>query len=126
MQKEHLWVGRSKGATPAGGRRAIKGAAHSNIRVAGWVGRSKAVTPAGGRRAILDGTQSNISVAGVPQPDLGEAVVSSRYSNDISSIFLSESLSTPSSQVLMVGRPAEGQAGKRLPNKGRNRLRALG
>ena len=27
MQKEHLWVGRSKGATPAGGRRAIKGAA---------------------------------------------------------------------------------------------------
>ena len=53
MQKEYLWVGRSKGATPAGRRRAIKGAAHSNIRVAGWVGRSKAVTPAGGRRAIL-------------------------------------------------------------------------
>ena len=50
MQKEHLWVGRSKGATPAGGRRAIKGAAHSNIRVAGWVGRSKAVTPAGNFR----------------------------------------------------------------------------
>ena len=93
MQKEHLWVGRSKGATPAGGRRAIKGAAHSNIRVAGWVGRSKAVTPAGGRRAILDATHSNISVAGVPQPDLGEAVVSSRYSNDNSSIFLSETTS---------------------------------
>ena len=93
MQKEHLWVGRSKGATPAGGRRAIKGAAHSNIRVAGWVGRSKGVTPAGGRRAILDATHSNISVAGVPQPDLGEAVVSSRYSNDNSSIFLSETTS---------------------------------
>ena len=76
MQKEHLWVGRSKGATPAGGRWAIKGAAHSNIRVAGWVGRSKAVTPVGGRRAILDATHSNISVAGVPQPDLGEALVS--------------------------------------------------
>ena len=97
MQKEHLWVGRSKGATPAGGR-----------------------------RAILYATHSNISVAGTPPPDFGEAVVSSRYSNDISSIFLSESLFTPSSQVLMVGRPAEGQAGKRLPNKGRNRLRALG
>ena len=93
MQKEHLWVGRSKGATPAGGRRAIKGAAYSNICVAGWVGRSKAVTPAGGRQAILDATHSNISVAGVPQPDLGEAVVSSRYSNDNSSIFLSETTS---------------------------------
>ena len=76
MQKEHLWVGRSKGATPVGGRRAIKGVAHSNIRVAGWVGRSKAVTPAGRRQAILDATHSNISVAGVPQPDLGEALVS--------------------------------------------------
>ena len=53
MQKEHLWVGRSKGATPTGGRRAIKGAAHSNIRVACWVGRSKAVTPAGRWWAIL-------------------------------------------------------------------------
>ena len=53
MQKEHLWVGRSKCATPGGGRQAIKGAAHSNICVAGWVGRSKAVTPAGGRWAIL-------------------------------------------------------------------------
>ena len=125
-KKKHLWVGRSKGATPAGGRRAIKGAAHSNIRVAGWVGRSKAVTPAGGRRAILYATHSNISVAGIPPPDFGEAVVSSRYSNDISSICLSESLFTPSSQVLMVGRPAEGQAGKRLPNKGRSRSRALG
>ena len=83
MQKEHLWVGRSKGATPAGGRRAIKGTTHSNS-----------------------------SVTRVPQPDLGEAVVSSRYSNDISSIFLSESSFTQSSQVLMVGRPAEGQAGK--------------
>ena len=112
MQKKHLWVGRSKGATPVGGRRAIKGAAHSNIRVAGWVGRSKAVTPVGGRRAILYATHSNISVTGIPPPDFGEAVVSSRYSNDISSIFLSESLFTPSSQVLMVGRPAEGQAGK--------------
>ena len=126
MQKKHLWVGKSKGATPAGGRRAIKGAAHINIRVAGWVGRSKVVTPAGGRRAILYATHSNISVAGTPPPDFGEAVVSSRYSNDISSIFLSESLFTPSSQVLMAGRPAEGQAGKRLPNKGRNHLRALG
>ena len=126
MQKEHLWVGRSKGATPAGGRRAIKGAAHSNIRVAGWVGRSKVVTPAGGRRAILDATHSNISVAGVPQPDLGEAVVSSRYSNDNSSIFLSESSFTQSSQVLMVGRPADGQAGKLLPNKGGSHSRALG
>ena len=74
MQKEHLWVGRSKGATPVGGRRAIKGAAHSNICVTGWVGRSKAVTPAGRRRAILDATQSNISVAGTPQPDLGEVL----------------------------------------------------
>ena len=126
MQKEHLWVGRSKGATPVGRRRAIKGAAHSNIRVAGWVGRSKAVTPAGGRWAILDATHSNISVAGVPQPDLGEAVVSSRYSNDISSIFLSESSFTQSSQVLMVGRPADGQAGKCLPNKGCSRSWALG
>ena len=112
MQKKHLWVGRSKGATPAGRRQAIKGAAHSNIHVAGWVGRSKAVTPAGGRQAILYATHSNISVAGIPPPDFGEAVVSSRYSNDISSIFLSESLFTPSSQVLMAGRPAEGQAGK--------------
>ena len=60
-----LWVERAK-----------KGAAHSNIHVAGWVGRSKAVTPAGGRRAILDATHSDISVAGVPQPDLGEALVS--------------------------------------------------
>ena len=155
MQKEHLWVGRSKGATPTGGRRAIKGTAHSNIHVAGWVGRSKAVTPAGGRRAIKGtahsnicvtgwvgrskavtpaggrqaikgATHSNISVAGVPQPDLGEAVVSSRYSNDISSIFLSESSFTQSSQVLMVGRPADGQAGKLLPNKGGSRSRALG
>ena len=125
MQKKHLWVGRSKGATPAGGRRAIKGAAHSNIHVAGWVGRSKVVTPAGRRRAILYVTHSNISVAGTPPLDFGEAVVSSRYSNYISSIFLSECLFTPSSQVPMVGRPAEGQAGKRLPNKGRNRLRAL-
>ena len=125
-KKKHLWVGRSKGATPAGGRRAIKGTAHSNIRVAGWVGRSNAVTPAGGRQAILYATHSNISVAGIPPPDFGEAVVSSRYSNDISSIFLSESLFTPSSQVLMVGRPAEGQAGKLLPNKGGSRSRALG
>ena len=100
--------------------------AHNNICVAGWVGRSKVVTPAGGRQAILYATHSNISVAGTPPPDFGEAVVSSRYSNDISSICLSESLFTPSSQVLMVGRPAEGQAGKRLPNKGHNRLRALG
>ena len=61
MQKEHLWVGRSKGATPAGGRRAIKGVAHSNIRVACWVGRSKAVTPAGGWWAFWRGT--NISRA---------------------------------------------------------------
>ena len=126
MQKKHLWVGRSKGATPVGGRQAIKGAAHSNIRVAGWVGRSKAVTPAGGRRAILYTTHSNISVTGIPPPDFGEAVVSSRYSNDISSIFLSESLFTPSSQVLMAGRPAEGQAGKRLPHKGRSHSWALG
>ena len=111
MQKEHLWVGRSKGATPAGGRRAIKGAAHSNIRVAGWVGRSKAVTPAGGRRAILDlATHSNISVAGVPQPDLGEAVVSSRYSNDISSIFLSETTSPSFIHTIIAGFHG-GQAG---------------
>ena len=68
----------------------------------------------------------NITAGGTPRPNFGEAVVSSRQSNNISSIFLSESLFTPSSQVLMVGRPAEGQAGKRLPNKGRNRLRALG
>ena len=91
-----------------------------------WVGRSKAVTPADGRRAIKGATHSNISVAGVPPPNLGEAVVSSRYSKDISSIFLSESLFTPSSQVLMAGRPADGQAGKRLPHKGRSRSRALG
>ena len=116
MQKKHLWVGRSKWATPAGGRRAIKGTAHINIRVAGWVGRSKAVTPAGRRRAILYATHSNISVAGTPPPDFGEAVVSSRYSNYISSIFLSESLFTPSSQVLMVGRPAGEQAGKLASN----------
>ena len=101
-------MGRSKGATPAGGRQAIEGAAHINIRVAGWVGRSKAVTPAGGRWPILYATHSNISVAETPPPDFGEAVVSSRYSNDISSIFLSESLFTPSK------------------NKGCNRLRALG
>ena len=97
MQKEHLWVGRSQGATPAGGR-----------------------------RAILDATHINISVAGVPQPELGEAVVSSRYSNDISSIFLSETSFTQSSQVLMVGRLADGQAGKLLPNKGGSPSRALG
>ena len=126
MQKEHSWVGRSKGATPAGGRQAIKGMAHSNIRVAGWVGRSKAVTPAGGRRAIKGAAHSNIRVTGVPQPDLGEAVASSRYSNDISSIFLSETSFTPSSQVLMVGTLADGQAGKRLPNKGGSRSWALG
>ena len=37
--KKNLWVGRSKGATPAGRRWAIKGAAHSNIRVkVGWAG----------------------------------------------------------------------------------------
>ena len=46
------WAG-VKGATPVGGRRAIIGAAHSNIRVACWVGRSKVVTPAGGWWAIL-------------------------------------------------------------------------
>ena len=86
-----------------------------------WVGRSKGATPTGGRRAILYSTHSNISVAGIPPPDFGEAVVSGRYSNDISSIFLSESLFTPSSQVLMVVRPAERQASKRLPNKGRSR-----
>ena len=77
----------------------------------GWAG-VKGLLLVGGRRAILYVTHSNISVAGTPPPDFGEAVVSSRYSNDISSIFLSESLFTPSSQVLMVGRPAEGQAGK--------------
>ena len=110
MQKEHLWVGRSKGATPVGGRQAIKSAAHSNIRVAGWVGRSKAVTPVGGRWAILDVTHSNIRVAGVPQPDLGEAVVSSRYSNDISSIFLSETMSPRFIHTIIAGSHG-GQAG---------------
>ena len=91
MQKEHLWVGRSKRGYSCGRKAGnLKVWRTANIRVAGWVGRSKAVTPVGGRRAILDATHSNIHVAGVPQPDLGEAVVSSRYSNDISSIFLSE------------------------------------
>ena len=74
-------MGRSKGATPAGGRWAIKGMAHSNIRV-----------------------------AGVPQPDLGEAVVSSRYSNDISSIFLSETMSPRFIHTIMAGSHG-GQAG---------------
>ena len=103
MQKEHLWVGRSKGATPVGRRRAIKGTAHSNISVAGWVGRSKAVTPAGGRPAIKGVAHSNIRVAGVPQPDLGEAVTSSRYSNDISSIFLSETKSPRFIHTIIAG-----------------------
>ena len=110
MQKEHLWVGRSKGATPADGRRAIKGGAHSNIHVTGWVGRSKTVTPAGGRRAILDATHSNISVTGVLQLDLGEAVVSSRYSNNISSIFLSETTS-PHFIHTIIASFHDGQAG---------------
>ena len=110
MQKEHLWVGRSKGATPAGGRRAIKGAAYSNIRVAGWVGRSKAVTPAGRRRAIKGAAYSNIRVAGAPQPDLGEAVVSSRYSNYNSSIFLSETTSPRFIHTIIAGSHGE-QAG---------------
>ena len=103
-------MGRSKGATPVGRRRAIKSTAHSNIHVAGWVGGSKAVTPAGGRRAILDATHSNIHVAGVPQPDLGEAVVSSRYSNDISSIFLSETTSPRFIHTIITGSHG-GQAG---------------
>ena len=110
MQKEHLWVGSSKGATPVGGRRAIKGAAHSNIRVTGWVGRSKAFTPVGGRRAIKGPAHSNIRVAGVPQPDLGEAVASSRYSNDISSIFLSETTSPCFIHTIIAGSHG-GQAG---------------
>ena len=63
---------------------------------------------------------------GTPQPNLGEAVRSSVYSNGISSIFLSETSFTQSSQVFMVGRSADGQAGKRLPNKGCSRSRALG
>ena len=74
------------------------------------VGRSKAVTPAGGRRAILDATHSNIPVAGVPQPDLGEAVVSSRYSNDISSFFLSETMSPCFIHTIIAGSHG-GQAG---------------
>ena len=103
-------MGRSKGATPAGGRWAIKGAAHSNIRVAGWVGRSKAVTPVGRRRAIKGMAHSNIRVTGVPQPDLGEAVVNSRYSNDISSIFLSETMSPRFIHKIIAGSHG-GQAG---------------
>ena len=68
----------------------------------------------------------NITAGGTPQPNLGEAVRSSRYSNGISSIFLSETSFTQSSQVFMVGRPADRQAGKLLPNKGCSRSRALG
>ena len=56
-----------------GGQLKVRHTATSVSQV-GWAG-VKAVTPAGGRRAILDATHSNISVAGVPQPDLGEAVV---------------------------------------------------
>ena len=39
----------------------------------------------------------NITVAGTPQPNLGDAVKSSVYSNGISSIFLSETSFTQSS-----------------------------
>ena len=64
-----------------------------------WVGRSKWATPAGGRWAILGVAYSNIRAAGTPQPDLGEAVASCRYSNDNSSIFLSKTSFTPSLQA---------------------------
>ena len=97
----------------------------TSVSQVGWAGVKQLLLWAEGGQ-FFDATHSNIRVAGVPQPDLGEAVVSSRYSNDISSIFLSESSFTQSSQVLIVGRPADGQAGKRLPNKGGSHSRALG